>query len=194
MSEVLDLQAKYTKEIRPELSKELGGLNVHDTPRLDKVVINSGIGKIVNVRRAKSTGQQTEEEMVEDIIEGIALIAGQRPHLIRARKSISGFKLREGTATGLRVTLRGKKMYDFVARLNNVALPRMRDFRGIKVKAVDQNGNLTIGVKESSIFPEVPPSNKQWGLQVTLVTNTEDRKEALELFRKLGVPLQKEEK
>lgn len=193
MAETVDLQTKYTKEIRPSLSKDLGDLNVHATPRLEKIVVNVGVGKIVSVRRARSTSQQTEAEMLEDIINGVALITGQRPHLISAKKSISGFKLREGTTVGVRSTLRGKMMYDFLARLIDIALPRTRDFRGIKMSAVDQEGNLTIGMKESSIFPEVPPSNTQWSFQITLVTNTSNRDDAIELFRRLGVPLQKKE-
>ncbi|MEX0870107.1 MAG: 50S ribosomal protein L5 [Candidatus Spechtbacterales bacterium] len=189
MSETLDLQKTYSKEIKPELSKKFGGLNVHAVPRLEKIVVNSGVGKLSALRKAKSSSQQTDEEMLEDIINGLALISGQRPQLIRARRSISGFKLREGMPSGLMSTLRGRRMYDFLARLVNVALPRTRDFRGLSEKSVDQSGNLTIGINDSSIFPELPHSNFAWGFEATLVTNTEDREQALELFKSLGVPL-----
>lgn len=192
MAEVSDLQKKYKEKIRPELSKEFGDLNIHATPKLEKIVINSGIGKIAGVRKGRSTGQQTDEEMLEDLINGLAMICGQRPHIVRARKSIAGFKLREGVVVGLHATLRGKKMYEFLTRLVDVALPRTRDFRGIKLKSVDQSGNLTIGIKESSIFPELPPSNFQWGFEVTLKTNTDNRDQALKLFKRLGIPFQKD--
>lgn len=193
MAETLNLQKTYKEKIKPELSKEFGGLNTHATIQLDKIIVNTGIGKIANTRKAKSTGAQTDEEMMQDVVDGISLIAGQKPHLIYARKSIAGFKLREGMPVGLRVTLRGKKMYDFLSRFINVALPRTRDFRGISLKGVDKGGNLTIGIKESSIFPEVPLSNFNWGFEVTFVTSVNDREQAIELFKKLGIPFKKEE-
>lgn len=193
MAETLNLQKTYKEKIKPELSKEFGDLNTHATIQLDKIIVNTGIGKIANTRKAKSTGAQTDEEMMQDVVDGISLIAGQKPHLIYARKSIAGFKLREGMPVGLRVTLRGKKMYDFLSRFINVALPRTRDFRGIPLKVVDKGGNLTIGIKESSIFPEVPLSNFNWGFEVTFVTSVNDREQAIELFKKLGIPFKKEE-
>jgi large subunit ribosomal protein L5 len=193
MAETLNLQKTYKEKIKPELSKEFGGLNPHATIQLDKIVVNTGIGKIANVRKAKSTGVQTDEEMMQDVVDGLSLIAGQKPHLIYARKSIAGFKLREGMPVGLRVTLRGKKMYDFLSRFVDIALPRTRDFRGIPLKAVDKGGNLTVGIKESSIFPEVPLSNFNWGFEITFVTSVNDREQAIELFKKLGIPFKKEE-
>ncbi|MEX0877325.1 MAG: 50S ribosomal protein L5 [Candidatus Spechtbacterales bacterium] len=194
MAETLSLDKEYKEKIKPELAKEFGGLNSHAVPRLEKIIVNSGIGKIAMLRKGKSTGSQTDEEMLGDIVEGLSNIAGQKPHLIYARKSIAGFKLREGMPVGLRVTLRGKRMYDFLARLNNVALPRTRDFRGISSEGVDKGGNLTIGIKESSIFPEVPTSNFNWGFEITLVTNTNDKEHALQLFKRLGVPFKSEDK
>ena len=193
MSETLDLQKEYNKNVKPELAKELGGINIFDVPKLEKVILNIGVGKISAKRKGSSTGAQTDEEMLSDLMEGLASISGQKPQLIRAKKSIAGFKLREGMPAGLKVTLRGKKMYDFMARLINVALPRTRDFRGISEKSVDSGGNLTIGIRESGIFPEVETSNFNWGFEVTFVTNTDEKEKALELFKKLGIPFEKEE-
>src|SRR3989338_1093314 len=191
MTETVDLQKTYNKSILKKLSKELGDLNVHSTPRLEKIVLNIGVGKIVNVRRAKTTSQKKDEELLSDLAEGISLISGQKPSIVHAHKSIAGFKLREGDATGLKVTLRKQLMYDFLARLIHIALPRTRDFRGISEKSVDKNGNLTIGVKEASMFPELPSSSFAWGFETTMVTKANGRVDALKLFKELGVPFKK---
>src|SRR3990167_3146968 len=182
MTETVDLQKTYNNSILKKLSKELGDLNVHSTPRLEK---------IVNVRRAKTTSQKKDEELLSDLAEGISLISGQKPSIVHAHKSIAGFKLREGDATGLKVTLRKQLMYDFLARLIHIALPRTRDFRGISEKSVDKNGNLTVGVKEASIFPELPSSSFAWGFETTMVTKANGRVDALKLFKELGVPFKK---
>ena len=191
MTETVNLQKTYNKSILKKLSKELGDLNVHSTPRLEKIVLNIGVGKIVNVRRAKTTSQKKDEELLSDLVEGISLISGQKPSIVHAHKSIAGFKLREGDATGLKVTLRKQLMYDFLARLIHIALPRTRDFRGISEKSVDKNGNLTIGVKEASMFPELPSSSFAWGFETTMVTKANGRVDALKLFKELGVPFKK---
>ncbi|OGZ58858.1 MAG: 50S ribosomal protein L5 [Candidatus Spechtbacteria bacterium RIFCSPLOWO2_12_FULL_38_22] len=191
MTETVDLQKTYNNSILKKLSKELGDLNVHSTPRLEKIVLNIGVGKIVNVRRAKTTSQKKDEELLSDLAEGISLISGQKPSIVHAHKSIAGFKLREGDATGLKVTLRKQLMYDFLARLIHIALPRTRDFRGISEKSVDKNGNLTVGVKEASIFPELPSSSFAWGFETTMVTKANGRVDALKLFKELGVPFKK---
>ena len=191
MTETVNLQKTYNKSILKKLSKELGDLNVHSTPRLEKIVLNIGVGKIVNVRRAKTTSQKKDEELLSDLVEGISLISGQKPSIVHAHKSIAGFKLREGDATGLKVTLRKHLMYDFLARLIHIALPRTRDFRGISEKSVDKNGNLTIGVKEASMFPELPSSSFAWGFETTMVTKANGRVDALKLFKELGVPFKK---
>lgn len=187
---VINLRKTYQDVILPELKKELGDLNIFSVPRLTKIVVNAGIGKMVNFRRLRTTVQKSDEEMVADLIHEIALITGQRPQVIRARRSIASFKLREGMIAGLKATLHGPRMYDFLARFIHVVLPRTRDFRGIPLKNVDQNGNLTIGIKESSIFPELASSNIIWSFEVTLVTSTNERDQAIALFRKLGIPLQ----
>lgn len=188
----IDLQKNYNQNIQKQLSKEFGDLNLYAVPRITKIVLNIGVGKIVSTRRLKTTEQKTDEEMISDIIEGLSLIAGQKPHIIRARKSIASFKLREGATVGLRVTLRHKKMYDFLGRLIHVALPRTRDFRGISEKSVDKDGNLTLGLKEASIFPELPPSNFDWSFEATIVTNIKNREQSLELFKRLGIPFKKD--
>ncbi|OGZ61583.1 MAG: 50S ribosomal protein L5 [Candidatus Spechtbacteria bacterium RIFCSPLOWO2_02_FULL_38_8] len=184
----IDLQKEYKTKIISQMQKELGGLNIHEVPKLEKIVVNIGVGKLVNVRKQKTSTQKNDEEILQDIVDGIGLITGQKPHFIRAKKSISAFKLREGTVVGLRVTLRNKLMYDFLGRLVHIALPRTRDFRGISEKSVDKSGNLTLGIKESSIFPELPSSNFIWSFEATLVTNINNREQSLELFKKLGIP------
>jgi len=184
----IDLQKEYKTKIAGQIQKDLGDLNIHEVPKLEKIVVNTGIGKLVNVRKQKTSTQKTDEEIMQDIVDGLGAITGQKPHFIRAKKSIAAFKLREGTVTGLRVTLRKKLMYDFLARLIHIDLPRTRDFRGISEKSVDKGGNLTIGIKESSIFPELSATNVAWSLEVTMVTSTNNRKQSLELFKKLGIP------
>ena len=184
----MDLQKEYKTKIAGQMQKELGVLNIYEVPKLEKIIVNVGVGKLVTIRKQKTSTQKSDEEILQDIIDGIGLITGQKPHLIRAKKSISAFKLREGEVVGLRVTLRNKLMYDFFGRLAHIALPRTRDFRGISEKSVDKSGNLTLGIKESSIFPELPSSNFIWGLEITLVTNINNKKQSLELFKKFGIP------
>lgn len=186
----IDLQKIYKTIILKELSSELDNLNIMATPRLMKIVVNVGVGKIVNQRRGHSQTPQDSQEMLKDIISNLASITGQQPQIIYANKSIAGFKLREGMATGLRVTLRGKRMYDFLTRLIYITLPRTRDFRGVSLKSLDKEGNLTIGIKESSIFSESQLFNFVWSLEVTLVTSAKTKEAAEKLLRKLGVPLQ----
>ncbi len=192
MTEVLDLQKETKENIKPELSKELGNLNIHAVPSLEKIVLNAGVGNIVTARKQTASTQTDDEELVKDIIEGLSLIGGQKPHPIRSSKSIAGFKLRRGMLVGLRATLRDKRMYDFLARVIHITLPRTRDFRGISYKSVDNKGNLNIGFRDSSVFPETPPYNFTWGLEATLVTDTESREEAIELFKKLNIPFEKD--
>ncbi|OGZ60596.1 MAG: 50S ribosomal protein L5 [Candidatus Spechtbacteria bacterium RIFCSPLOWO2_01_FULL_43_12] len=191
MAETLNLEKLYKDSIAKDLSGEMGGINLYAVPRLNKVVLNVGVGKIVSIRKGGTTEQKKEVELVADLVEGLAQIGGQHPQFIKSKKSISGFKLREGAVVGLRSTLRGKKMYDFVARLIHIGLPRTRDFRGVSAGSVDQHGNLTIGIREASIFPELTPSNFNWGFEATLVTSAKNRDEALELFKKIGIPFSK---
>lgn len=191
MAQILNLQKEYSEKILPDLSKSLGNVNVYAAPRIEKVVINSGVGRLLASRKQVGSAK-SEEELLSDVIGALAAICGQHPHVIMARKSIAGFKLRQGVIVGLRVTLRSHRMYDFIARLVHTALPRTRDFRGIPLKSVDQSGNLTIGIADASIFTEAPQlNNLTFGFEITIVTNTRDRAAAIELFRRMKIPLQK---
>ncbi|MEX2008483.1 MAG: 50S ribosomal protein L5 [Candidatus Spechtbacterales bacterium] len=196
MATTLDLEKQYKDDIVPGLAETLGDVNVHELPRLTKAVVNTGVGRVAYQRRLRSASKQTEEELVADILQALSMVAGQRPKVVIANRSIAGFKLRAGTVVGMAVTLRGRRMYDFLGRLVHVALPRTRDFRGVSKKGVDKNGNLTIGIRDASIFPELSQQTnlQQFGFEVTLVTNTTDRAAALELFERLGIPFAKEEK
>lgn len=181
MSRMLD---NYRKEILPALRKHFAIDNIMAVPRITKIVVNTGTGRVAK-----------EEKLIERIEKDLAVITGQKPAVRKARKSVASFKLREGWPVGYAVTLRGKRMYDFLDRLVALALPRSKDFRGIALSSVDQAGNLNIGIKEHNIFPEVHIDTLKdiFGLQVTVVTNAGTRERGIELFRRLGVPLVKDE-
>src|SRR3989344_3616004 len=172
----------YRKTVVPALQAEFGYKNKHAIPRVKKVVVNVGIGRI-----AKET--KINEKMQEDL----AKITGQKPAMRMAKKSIAGFKSREGTPSGLMVTLRGGRMYDFIDRLICIALPRSRDFQGILEKSFDAVGNLNIGIKEHNIFPEISYESLKdiFSLQITVVTKAQSREQAIALLRGVGFPLQK---
>lgn len=155
--------------------------------KIEKVVVNSGIGRL-------SAQANFKEKLLPEIIRDLAAITGQKPAVCGAKKSISNFKLRIGTPVGLKVTLRGKKMTEFLKRLTNVVFPRVRDFRGIDLKKIDQNGNLNIGLKEHLVFPEIKAdvSSVSFGVEITIVPKVvKSREETIKLYRDLGVPLQK---
>ena len=173
---------KYKAEVAPLLQEQFTYKSKMQTPRITKVVINVGIGRLVK-----------DSKLVEKIESDIEKIAGQKPVLTKSKKSIAGFKLREGLEIGVVVTLRRKRMYDFLDRLISVALPRSRDFQGIPLSAVDQNGNLNIGIREQTIFPEVSYESLKeiFGFQVTVVTTAKTKEEGFKLFQALGVPLKK---
>lgn len=181
------LREKY-KEAVVELKKEFGYKNDLAVPKIKKVVVNTGFGRLV----AGETGK-TAETIYKSIAQDLALICAQKPILTKAKKSVSSFKIRRGMVIGAKVTLRGQKMYDLLDRLIHIVLPRTRDFAGIDKKAVDEEGNLTIGLKEQIVFPEVGSENvrKIFGLEITVITNTNDKKEAEALFQHLGFPLKK---
>jgi len=174
------LAERYASEIRPELAKTLGVQNMLGVPRLEKVVVNMGIG---TARR----------ESVNALAEELAKITGQKPVLTKARLSISNFKLREGMIVGAKVTLRGRRMYEFLDRLLNAALPRIRDFRGLSTTAFDGRGNYTIGLKEQTIFPEIDPDevSVSQGMDITIVTSARTDDAARELLEMIGVPFSK---
>ncbi len=154
--------------------------------QVQKVVVNVGVGRL-------SQQPNFEEKILPEIIKNLALITGQKPSPAAAKKSIAGFKTREGQIIGLKTTLRRRRMRDFLERLVKIALPRVRDFRGINPKNIDGNGNLTIGLKEHLVFPEINSevSKVDFGMEITIVSNAKTREEAMELYRQLGLPLKK---
>ena len=173
------LQEKYQKEILANLKQRFGRDNVHDLPKLSKIVVNMGIGKAL-----------LDKNRVTEAAEQLAQITGQKPQVTKAKMSVSGFRLREGQEIGARVTLRGKRMYEFLDRLISVALPRIRDFRGINPKSFDGNGNYSMGLTEQAVFPEIDADkvNFTQGMDITFVTTTRNDDEARELLRGFGMP------
>ncbi|MBL7076887.1 MAG: 50S ribosomal protein L5 [Kiritimatiellae bacterium] len=174
------LKERYKTEARPALKEKLGMSNPMQLPKLSKVVVNMGLGIADKDALKARTGE-------------LAQITGQQPVRTRARKSISNFKLREGMTIGAKVTLRGTRMYEFLDRLINAALPRIRDFRGVPADAFDGKGNYSLGLKDQMIFPEVDPDkvNASQGMNVTIVTSARNDKEAYELLALLGMPFAK---
>jgi len=162
------------------MRERFGYKNDLAVPKIEKVVVNVGIGKFLKDEKAQET-----------IINDLAKITGQKPIYTLARKAISGFKIRKGMKVGLKVTLRKKRMYDFLERLIHVAIPRIRDFRGIPEKSIDKEGNLSIGIKEHIIFPEIAHEDVKliFGFEVTIITSAKTREEAVELFKLLGFPI-----
>ncbi len=177
------LREKYNKQIIPEMKKEFGLKNDMEVPKVVKVVLNTGIGRVAK-----------DAALVEAIQNDMTTIAGQKATKTKAKKSIAAFKVRTGMNIGIKVTLRGNRMYDFIDRLVSLSIPRTRDFRGIDLKSIDNDGNLTVGIKEHIVFPEINQENTKgiFGFEVTVVTNKKDRKQAEKLFRLLGFPLKKE--
>ncbi len=188
----LKLKERYQKEISLKLRDELGIKNILAVPKIFKVVVNVGLGRKLNVLDSN----KSKQELLDDIKENLKLITGQMPVETKAKKSIASFKTRQGNVIGLKTTLRGSKMYDFLDRVINYVLPRVRDFRGLSLKSIDKGGNLNIGIKEAIVFPEFPPasSKNMFGLQITIVPDVKNREEAIKLFSFMGFPLQKEEK
>lgn len=180
------LKEKYNQEVIPKMMERFGYKSRMAVPRIEKVVINTSFGKLIS---GKSS--QEAEKIRETILGDLALISGQKPILIKAKKSISGFKLRKGTPIAAKVILRRKRMYDFLERLIYITLPRSRDFRGIDPNSVDENGNLTIGLKEQIAFPEVSTEKEKniFGLEITIVTTAKKKERALELLKLLGFPM-----
>ncbi|MCD6233385.1 50S ribosomal protein L5 [bacterium] len=188
---MIHLSEKYKKEVIPAMMKKFGYKNRLAVPKIKQVVINCGFGKLVT-----SESKSEQKKIQEHILKDMALITGQKPALRKARKSIAGFKLREGNFIGAKVTLRKRRMYDFLERLIYIAFPRSRDFRGLDPNSVDKAGNLTIGVKEHTIFPEISVEKEKaiFGMSITVVTSANSREEGLELLRLMGFPLRVENK
>lgn len=173
------LKDLYREQVAPALQKELGYENVMQVPRLEKIVVNVGMGEALQNAKA-----------LDAAVEDITIITGQKPIVTRARKSIAAFKLREGNPIGVKVTLRGNRMWDFLDRLCNIALPRQRDFRGISPDSFDGRGNYSLGLREQLVFPEInyDKIDRIRGLEITIVTSAQTDEEGYYLLRHLGMP------
>jgi len=173
------LRERYQKEIVPALAKEFGYKNVMAIPKLDKIVLNIGLGEAIQ-----------NSKLLDSAVDELGLITGQRPVITRARKSIASFKLRKGMTIGCMVTLRGERMFEFLDRMVTIALPRVRDFRGLSTKSFDGRGNYTIGLRDQLIFPEIDYAkvSKIKGMNITLATTAKTDDEARTLLRLLGIP------
>ena len=176
------LKAKYENEIRPALIEKFNYSSVMQAPKIDKIVLNMGVGDAT-----------TNSKNLDEAVEELGLISGQKPLITKAKKSIAGFRLSEGMSIGAKVTLRGERMYDFLDKLVNVALPRVRDFHGVSNKAFDGRGNYTLGIHEQLIFPEIDYDkvNRVRGLDVVIVTTAQTDEESRELLAQLGMPFAK---
>ncbi len=178
------LQAFYQETVRPALAKELSQTNPHAIPRLEKIVVNMGVGVAV-----------TEKKHLEEALATLGQITGQKPIATLSRKAVSGFKLREDMPIGCKVTLRGRRMYEFFDRLVSMALPRVRDFRGLSATAFDGRGNYSLGLSEQMVFPEINPDklSRPQGMNITLVTSARTDDDARALLRAMGLPMKKTE-
>ena len=178
----MDLQEKFNKEISKKLQEDLGIKNFNAVPKLTKIVVNMGVKDVL-----------TDKSNLERASGIMAQITGQKPKVTLAKKSIATFKLREGDKVGLMVTMRGKRMYSFLEKLIKIVLPRIRDFRGLPLKSLDESGNYSIGFSEDTVFPEIDPGkvDRLQGLELTIVTSAKDKKEGEALLRALGMPFAK---
>ncbi|MEA5018287.1 MAG: 50S ribosomal protein L5 [Erysipelotrichaceae bacterium] len=176
------LKEKYVKEIVPALEKQFNFSSVMQVPKIEKIVINMGVGEAI-----------TNAKALEDAVAELTVIAGQKPVITKAKKSIANFKLREGMAIGCKVTLRGERMYEFLDKLVNISLPRVRDFRGVSSHSFDGRGNYTLGIKEQLIFPEInyDKVNKLRGMDVVIVTTAKNDEEGRALLSAIGMPFEK---
>ncbi len=182
MSRLLDT---YQNTVTKELSEKFNIANKMAIPKLDKIVINMGVGKATQ-----------DKSLMEAAVDSLAKISGQKPQVTKAKTSVAGFRLREGNEIGCKVTLRGKRMYEFLDRLVSIALPRIRDFRGVNPNSFDGNGNYTLGLAEQVVFPEIDADRLQHtqGMDITIVTTAKDDNQSRELLRLLGVPFRSTQK
>ena len=178
------LKEKYEKEITAKLIKEFSIENKMAAPKVIKVVVNAGIGEL-------SKNKQAREQIIKDM----AIITGQQPSIRPAKTSVAGFGIRTGMPVGIKVTLRGKRMYDFMQKLFSIVLPRLRDFRGVSLKSFDKHGNYTLGISDHTVFPEIDTSETSVsrGLEVTIATSAKEKKVSKRLLELLGMPFEKEE-
>ena len=176
------LKEKYVKEIVPSLTKKYNYSSVMQVPKLEKIVINIGVGDAI-----------TNSKLLDAAVNELELITGAKPVVTKAKRSIAGFKLREGQAIGCKVTLRGEKMWTFLEKLIRISLPRVRDFRGVNPKAFDGRGNYTLGIKEQMIFAEIEYDNivKSRGMDIVFVTTAKTNEEAFDLLNEIGIPFRK---
>jgi len=185
---MINFKKKYIEKVIPEMMKKFGYKNIMAVPKIEKVIINTGFG-----RRVSGKTSDEQKKIQGSIMNDLSLITGQACVLTKAKKSISGFKLRQGMAVGAKVTLRGKRMYDFLDRTILIVLPWGRDFQGISIKSIDGSGNLTFAVKEHIVFPEIEPEKARniFGLEISVVTTAKNKEQGLELLRLLGFPIRK---
>ena len=176
------LQSKYKEEIIPALAENLGRANRLSLPRLEKIVVSMGVGSAI-----------ADKKNMETAVDAMGQITGQKPLITKARKSIAAFRLRDGMSIGCKVTLRRRRMYEFLDRLISLAIPRVRDFRGLKENAFDRHGNYSLGLVEQLVFPELNPDKftQVQGMNITFVTSTDSDDEARQLLEKLGMPFQR---
>lgn len=176
------LNEKFTKDVAPALMEKFDYKSTMEIPKLEKIIVNMGVGEA-----------KDNIKTLESAVNDLTIIAGQKPVITKAKKSVSNFKIREGMPVGTKVTLRGEKMYEFVDRLFNIALPRVRDFRGVSTKAFDGRGNYSLGIKEQLIFPEIEYDkvDKVRGMDIIFVTTAKNDEEARELLKLLGMPFSK---
>lgn len=176
------LKEKYLNEVVPSLKEKHNYKSIMEVPKLEKIVINMGVGDATS-----------NSKLLEAAVKDLEVIAGQKPVITKARKSIAGFKVREGQSIGCKVTLRGENMYNFMDKLVSIALPRVRDFRGVSSKAFDGRGNYTLGIKEQLIFSEIDYDNvvKVRGMDIVFVTTAKSNEEAFDLLSELGIPFRK---
>lgn len=179
MTKMIDLNEKYNKEIRPELKKKLKLKNIMMVPRLEKIVVNSGVGEATqNIK------------VLDKVMEELAIITGQKPVIRRAKKSIAQFRLREGMPIAASVTLRGKRMYEFFERMVDIVIPRIKDFRGLSSRSFDGRGNYTLAMKDQLVFPEINYSKveRTKGMSITFVTSAKSNDQGMILLKHLGMP------
>lgn len=177
----MDFKKEYEKNIANELVKELDIKNKLSAPRPQKVVVNIGLGRT-------SKAQNFKDKILPEIMQELSAILGQKPAIAPAKKSIAGFKTRKGDIVGVKTTIRGNRMYDFIEKLIKVVFPRLRDFKGIDLKNIDSSGNFNLGLKEQVVFPEInqDSSNMDFGMQITIVPNTKNRDDAIAMYKKMG--------
>jgi len=177
------LQERYQKEIVPALTKQLGRANPYSIPKLEKIVVSMGVSSSV-----------TDKKFMEEAVSALAEITGQKPVRCKAKKSVAAFRVREGMDLGAKVTLRGRRMYEFLDRLISLALPRVRDFRGLKPNAFDGNGNYSLGLNEQLVFPELNPDKytRVQGMNIAFICSSHSNDESRELLKNLGLPFQRE--